>query len=113
MYTSSLMGAYRNVVSMSSWQSSRSRAAAMARKRRILAMRMTWENVSVESSPARWLHPLATNRALKRETSPAVSDLTLQIHMSLPTMRPGGRSTTSHVPLSMREEYSCCIAACH
>jgi hypothetical protein len=52
-------------------------AAAMARKRRRLAMRMIGENVSVKSSPARWLHPLATKRALKREISPAVSDLTL------------------------------------
>jgi hypothetical protein len=35
------------------------------------------ENVSIESRPTRWLQPLATNRALKRETSPKVSDLTL------------------------------------
>jgi hypothetical protein len=29
------------------------------------------------------------------------------------TMQSKGRSTSSHVPLSMREEYSCCIATCH
>jgi hypothetical protein len=43
----------------------------------------------------------------------AVSDLTLKIHMLLMTIRHGGGSTSSHVPLAMREEYSCCIAACH
>jgi hypothetical protein len=31
----------------------------------------------------------------------------------LTTTRLGGRSTSSHVRLSVREEYSCCITACH
>jgi hypothetical protein len=48
-----------------------------------------------------------------RSSSHAVSDLTLYIHIMLTTTRPGGRSTSSHVPLSMKEEYSFSIAACH
>jgi hypothetical protein len=37
----------------------------------------------------------------------------LDFHMLLTITRPRGRSTGSHVPLSMREEYYCFIAACH
>jgi hypothetical protein len=42
-----LMGAYKNAVSMSSPPSSRSRAAAMLKKTRRLASRVTGEKVSV------------------------------------------------------------------
>ena len=97
----------------SSWWIGRAVETTKLRTVLIVAGLTTGLNISLQSIPTCWEHPLATNLALYRSRAPLDLNLCRNNHLQRTIVVLSGLGTRTHVSFSIRAQYSPVIAADH